>query len=208
MEKSTIKKIIECTAGSCVSFATGVVLGKFMPEAGLAKKVIFNIGAVIIGTVAGDMVSKSDAVTEVSDAVANALGTSKKDISEEATDEVSRDTSELRNCFDDEAKEESTNEVKEEAAEETGEDGYVYSTPTTPSFVKSMSSFVNPIAEGVYSGMEIWLTILTSKRLIKFLKIKKLLPALLTIFFAYGFVSWIMELVKVDVYYGNKEAIA
>lgn len=200
MEKSTIKKIIECTAGSCVSFATGVVLGKFMPEAGLAKKVIFNIGAVIIGTVAGDMVSKSDAVTEVSDAVANALGTSKKDISE-AAEEETEETSETS----EEVKEDSVE--TEKAAEETGEDGYVYSTPTAPSFVKSMSSFVNPIVEGVYSGMEIWLTILTSKRLIKFLKIKKLLPALLTIFFAYGFVSWIIELVKVDVYYGNKEAI-
>lgn len=195
MEKSKIKKIIECAAGSCASFATGVVLGRFMPEYGLAKKVIFSIGSALIGGVVGDMVSNYSAVTEVSDAVANSLGTSKNDISEEVKEET------------EEAAEEDSVET-EKAAEETGEGGYVYSTPTVPSFVKSMSSFVNPIAEGVYSGMEIWLTILTSKRLIKFLKIKKLLPALLTIFFAYGFVSWIMELVKVDVYYGNKEVIA
>lgn len=203
MEKSTIKRIIECAAGSCASFATGVVLGRFMPEAGLAKKVIFSIGSVLIGGVVGDMVSNSSAVTEVSDAVANALVTSKNDISEEAKKET---TEEVEDETSEEVKEDSVE--TEKAAEETGEDGYVYSTPTAPSFVKSMSSFVNPIAEGIYSGMEIWLTILTSKRLIKFFKIKKLLPALLTIFFAYGFASWIMELVKVNVYDCNKEAIA
>ena len=184
MEKSTIKRIIECAAGSCVSFATGVVLGKFMPEAGLAKKVIFNIGSVIIGTVAGDMVSKSSAVTEVSDAVANALGTSKKDISE-AAEEETEETSET------------SEEVKEEAAEETTEE---VTQPVVPSFVKTM--------ENLYSGMEILLTILTSKRLIRLLKVKKPLSAMVTVLFAYAFVTWIMDRIRVDVYYGNKEAIA
>lgn len=187
MEKSTIKKIIECTAGSCVSFATGVVLGKFMPEAGLAKKVIFNIGAVIIGTVAGDVVSKSSAVTEVSDAVANALGTSKKDISE-AAEEETEETSKT------------SEEVKEEtveAAEETTEE---VTQPVAPSFVKTM--------ENLYSGMEILLTILTSKRLIRLLKVKKPLSAMVTVLFAYAIVAWLMERTRVDVYYCNKEAIA
>lgn len=186
MEKSTIKRIIECAAGSCVSFATGVVLGKFMPETGLAKKVIFNIGAVIIGTVAGDMVSKSDAVTEVSDAVANALGTSKKDISKAAEEETTE-----------EVEEETTEETKEETAEETTEE---VTQPVTPSFVKTM--------ENLYSGMEILLTILTSKRLIRLLKVKKPLSAMVTVLFAYAIVAWVMERTRVDVYYGNKEAIA
>ena len=203
MEKSTIKRIIECAAGSCASFATGVVLGRFMPEGGLTRKVIFSIGSALIGGVVGDMVSNSSAVTEVSNVVANSFGTSKDDILEEATDEVSQDTSELRNCFDDEVKEESTNEAKEEVTEETGEDGYVYSKPTAPSFVKTM--------ENLYSGMEILLTFLTSKRLIRLLKVKKPLSVMTTVLFTYVIVAWFMERTKVDVYYGNssnKEAIA
>lgn len=192
MEKSTIKRIIECAAGSCASFATGVVLGRFMPESGLAKKVIFSIGAVIIGTVAGDMVSKSDAVTEMSNAVANALGTSKKDISEEVKEE---------------SKEETTEEVKEDsvetekAAEETNTEEVT--EPVVPSFVKAM--------EDLYSGMEILLTFLTSKRLIKFLKVKKPLSVMVTVLFTYVIVAWAMERTRVDVCYGNssnKEAIA
>ena len=202
MEKSTIKRIIECTAGSCASFATGVVLGRFMPEAGLARKVIFSIGSALIGGVVGDMVSNSSAVTDVSNVVANSFGTSKNDISEEATDEVSLDTSELRNCFDDEVKEESTNEVNEEkAAEETNTEEVT--EPVVPSFVKTM--------ENLYSGMEILLTFLTSKRLIRLLKVKKPLSAMVTVLFAYAIVTWLIERTRVDVYYGNssnKEAIA
>ena len=94
MEKSTIKNLIGIVAGSCASFTTGVVLGRFMPEAGLAKKVIFSIGSALIGGVVGDMVSNYSAVTEVSDVVANSLGTSKNDISEEAKEESTKEESE------------------------------------------------------------------------------------------------------------------
>lgn len=192
MEKSTIKRIIECAAGSCASFTTGVVLGRFMPEAGLARKVIFSIGSALIGGVVGDMVSNSSAVTEVSNVVANSFGTSKNDISEEVKEE---------------SKEETTEEVKEDAAEaekateETNTEEVT--EPVVPSFVRSM--------ENLYSGMEILLTFLTSKRLIKFLKVKKPLSVIVTVLFAYVIVDWVMERTKVDVYYGNssnKEAIA
>ena len=185
MEKSTIKRIIECTAGSCAAFATGVVLGKFMPEAGLAKKVIFSIGSALIGGVVGDMVSNSSSVTEVSNVVANALGTLKNDISEEVEEETTE-----------EVKEETAEEIKEEATEETTEE---VTQPVVPSFVKAM--------ENLYSGMEILLTILTSKRLIRLLKVKKPLSAMVTVLFAYAIVTWIMERTRVDVHYGNKEAI-
>lgn len=189
MEKSTIKKIIECAAGSCASFATGVVLGKFMPEAGLAKKVIFSIGSALIGGVIGDMVSTSSAITEVSDVVANCLGTSKNDISEEAKEET-----------EEAAEEETTEEAKEDATEETTEE---VTQPVVPNFVKTM--------ENLYSGMEILLTILTSKRLIRLLKVKKPLSVMVTVLFAYAIVAWAIERTRVDVYYGNssnKEAIA
>ena len=65
--------------------------------------------------------------------------------------------------------------------------------------------------ENLYSGMEILLTFLTSKRLIRLLKVKKPLSAMVTVLFAYAIVTWLIERTRVDVYYGNssnKEAIA
>lgn len=187
MEKSTIKKIIECAAGSCATLTTGIILGRFMPEYGLAKKVIFSIGSILIGEVVGDTVARSSTLATISDAVADCLGTSKNDISEEVKEESTEEA----------AEEGTTEEVKEDATEETTEE---VTQPVVPNFVKAM--------ENLYSGMEILLTFLTSKRLIRLLKVKKPLSAMVTVLFAYVIVTWIMERTRVDVYYGNKEAIA
>lgn len=211
MEKSTIKKLIEFTAGSCATFAAEAILKRFMPDNGLSKKIMFSIGSALIAAVVGDKVSKSSTVTEMSDVIANSFGTSNNDISkesnneeakEEATDEVSWDTSKIRNCFDDEAVEETTNEVKEEKVTEE--------TSTEETTKPVMLNFVKPM-ENLYSGVEILLTFLTSKRLIKFFKIKKPLSAIATVIFTYWFIAWIMAFARADIYYGknsNKEAIA
>lgn len=201
MEKSTIKRIIECAAGSCASFAAGVILGRFMPEGGLAKKVIFSIGSILIGEVVGDTVARSSALTTISDAVADALGTSKNDISEEAKEETKEETTNEIFCDgnSEEVKEDSVE--AEKATEETNTEEVT--EPVVPSFVKTM--------ENLYSGMEILLTFLTSKRLIRLLKVKKPLSVMTTVLCVYVIVAWCMERTKVDVYYGNssnKEAIA
>lgn len=185
MEKSTIKKVIECAAGSCATLTTGIILGRFMPEYGLARKVIFSIGSILIGEVVGNTVARSSTLATISDAVADALGTPKKDISEAAEEETEETSETSEEINEDEAAEETTEEVTQ---------------PVAPSFVKAM--------ENLYSGMEILLTFLTSKRLIRLLKVKKPLSALITIFCVYAIVTWIMERTRVDAYYGNKEAIA
>lgn len=194
MEKSTIKGIIECAAGSCASFVTGVVLGRFMPEAGLAKKVIFGIGSALIGGVVGDIVSKS--YSDVSDVIANCFGTSKNDISEEVKEES------------EEVKEDSVETEKATSPEPSEEDSDISEEPVSFDVNKCKNAVTN-----VYFAMELAYTYLIARTILRFFRVKKLLSKIAVIYLSYEILSKLavrlsVSLLRPDIYMGSKEAIA
>ena len=200
MEKSTIKRIIECTAASCVSFTTGVVLGRFMPEYGLAKKVIFTIGSGLIGGVVGDIIASSSAVTEVSDVVANCFGTSKNDISEEVKEETTDEI--FCDGNSEEVKAETTDSESSEEDSDISEESVSFDA----------DKYKN-VAVNIYSAMEFAYTYLIARTIFRFFKVKKLLSKIAIIYLSYEILSKLavrlsVSLLRPDIYMGSKEAIA